>query len=137
MLELGTSEVVPALNLSSACLPCCRVLFLCAPGLIVAPEEFPHLLEHACLVFFFQSSYRSAFCSPLSHNNAHTQTCCIHLPAPLLVLLEGFNASPVLLDCLYDHLSSFVRSFLSHIQVLAVSPWPSVTAAYVSALVSA
>lgn len=75
---------------------------------------------------FFQPSYHSAFCSPLSHNNAHTQTCCMQRPAPLLVVLEEFNASAFLLDCLYDHLSSFVRSFLSHIHVHAVSPWTSV-----------
>lgn len=54
MLELETSEVVPALNLRSACLPCCRVLFFFfASGLIAAPEEFLHLLKHACCVFLF------------------------------------------------------------------------------------
>lgn len=54
MLELETSEVVPAWNLSSACLPC-FVFF--SPGLIAAPEEFLHLLKHACCVSFSSSFY--------------------------------------------------------------------------------
>lgn len=53
MLELETSEVVPALNLCSACLPCCRVPFCvwvnCGSGGIPAPPETCLL----CFLFFF------------------------------------------------------------------------------------
>lgn len=57
MLELETSEVVPALNLRSACLPCCRVLFVfffcvwvnCSSGGIPAPPETCVL----CFTFLF------------------------------------------------------------------------------------
>lgn len=77
----------------SALLLCHVAVFFVAPGLIAAPEEFLHLLKDACFVSFFLSSYHSAFCSPYSHSNSHTRTCCNLLTAPLYVSREGLNPS--------------------------------------------
>lgn len=98
-------------------LPCSfflRAWVNCGSGGIPAPTCV------FCLLFL--SSYHSAFCWPLSHSSAHTRTCCIQLLSSsfwrsLMHLLSCW------IVCMITSLP-FVRSFLSHIRLHAVSSWP-------------